>query len=63
MLKLDCSFFSRDRPCGYHKTDGVKCDDCQYYSLIGFEIFIIKLDAMGDVLRTTSMNLYRVWRK
>jgi lipopolysaccharide heptosyltransferase III len=55
MLKLDCRFFSGDRPCSYHKEMGIKCDNCTFYSPIGFKILIIKLDAMGDVLRTTSI--------
>ena len=55
MLKLDCRFFFGDRPCSYHKNMGIKCDHCQDYSPINFKILIIKLDAMGDVLRTTSI--------
>jgi len=55
LLKEDCSYFFGDRPCDYHKKKGIKCDDCEYYSPINFKILIIKLDAMGDVLRTTSI--------
>ena len=55
MLKEDCSYFFGDRPCDYHKKKGIKCDDCEYYSPTKFKILIIKLDAMGDVLRTTSI--------
>ena len=43
------------RPCDPHKKDGVKCDSCPYYKPINFKILIIKLDAVGDVLRTTSI--------
>jgi len=31
------------------------CNNCSYYSPVGFKILIIKLDATGDVLRTTSI--------
>jgi ADP-heptose:LPS heptosyltransferase len=55
ILKTDCRFFKGDRPCGPHKETGVKCDFCTYYQPINFKILIIKLDAVGDVLRTTSI--------
>lgn len=55
ILKTDCRFFKGDRPCAPHKESGVKCDDCSYYQPIKFKILIIKLDAVGDVLRTTSI--------
>ena len=55
MLKLDCRFFHGDKPCVFNKTEGIVCDDCNYYSPIKIKILVIKLDAMGDVLRTTSI--------
>ena len=55
ILKNDCRFFKGDRPCDPHKENGVKCDDCTYYQPIKSKILIIKLDAVGDVLRTTSI--------
>ena len=55
MLKIDCIHFYGDRPCNFHKNDGRKCDDCDKYEPINFKILIIKLDAIGDVLRTTSI--------
>ena len=54
-LKEDCMFFKGDRPCDPHKEKGVKCNDCTFYQPINFKILIIKLDAVGDVLRTTSI--------
>jgi len=54
-LKTDCKHFPGDRPCIPHKKTGVKCDDCTNYQPINFKILIIKLDAVGDVLRTTSI--------
>jgi ADP-heptose:LPS heptosyltransferase len=55
ILKTDCRYFKGDRPCDPHKEQGIKCDDCTYYQPIKFKILIIKLDAVGDVLRTTSI--------
>jgi len=55
MLKYNCKYFTGDRPCKFHKKYEIKCDSCNYYSPIGLKILIIKLDAIGDVLRTTSI--------
>ena len=55
ILKTDCRFFKGDKPCDPHKENGIKCDDCNYYQPIQSKILIIKLDAVGDVLRTTSI--------
>ena len=54
-LKKDCRYFPGDRPCKCHKEEGVVCPDCSYYAPIGRKILIIKLGAMGDVLRTTAI--------
>ena len=55
MLKLDCRYFHGDKPCVYNKTEGIVCGDCKYYNPIKMKILIVKLDAIGDVLRTTSI--------
>ena len=55
MLKLDCKYFHGDRPCVFNKTEGIVCDHCNYYCQIKMKILIIKLDAVGDVLRTTTI--------
>ncbi len=55
ILKTDCRYFPGDRPCRFNKQSGTMCDDCGEYSPVGFKIIIIKLDAPGDVLRTTSL--------
>jgi heptosyltransferase-2 len=55
MLKLDCRFFYGDKPCKFNKTEGIVCDGCNYYNPINMKILIVKLDAIGDVLRTTSI--------
>jgi len=54
-LKIDCRHFPGDRPCTFHKETGVKCSTCAHYGRIGTKILIIKLEAVGDVLRTTCI--------
>ncbi len=54
-IKKDCRYYRGDRPCAFHKDEGVKCGDCPHYSPFREKIVVIKLDAAGDVLRTTSI--------
>ena len=53
-IAFDCRFFIGDRPCSFHKATGVLCP-CDHYQKIEERILIIKLDAIGDVLRTTAL--------
>lgn len=55
MLKYDCKYFKGDRPCTFNKQQGIMCQSCNYYLSIDKKLLIIKLDAIGDVLRTTSI--------
>jgi ADP-heptose:LPS heptosyltransferase len=59
-LKTDCRFFRGDVPCKPHKGFGVHCVDdagtaCPHYDRITSNILIIKLGAIGDVIRTTPL--------
>jgi ADP-heptose:LPS heptosyltransferase len=59
-LKTDCRFFRGDVPCKPHKQFGVHCVDehgtvCPHYDPIDKHILIIKLGAIGDVIRTTPL--------
>src|ERR1700741_2383290 len=59
-LTLDCRYFRGDLPCKPHKQHGVHCvddtgKDCQYYDPTNKKILIIKLGAIGDVIRTTPL--------
>ena len=59
-LKTDCRFFRGDVPCKPHKEFGVHCTDeagtaCAHYDPIDKKILIIKLGAIGDVIRTTPL--------
>jgi heptosyltransferase-2 len=53
-IASDCRFFLGDRPCVWHKRDGVVCT-CDHYHRIEERVLIVKLDAMGDVLRSTAL--------
>jgi ADP-heptose:LPS heptosyltransferase len=55
IVKTDCRYFPGDHPCDLHKETGVLCAACEYYAPRGKRILIVKLDALGDVLRTTSL--------
>jgi hypothetical protein len=63
-LKTDCRSFRGDIPCKPHKQSGVHCVDsdgqtCPYYDRVEEKILIIKLGAVGDVIRTTPL-LYKL---
>jgi heptosyltransferase-2 len=53
-IAFDCRFFVGDRPCKWHKATGVLCT-CDHFQRVEERLLIIKLDAMGDVLRTTAL--------
>lgn len=53
-VAIDCRYFRSDRPCRWHKREEALCL-CAHYEPIRARILLIKLDAMGDVLRTTSL--------
>jgi len=50
--KTDCRHYLGEKPCA-KKRDG--CGDCPEFDPMGTRILIIKLAAMGDVLRTTPL--------
>ena len=60
--KRDCAFFNGDVPCRPHKEHGVHCDDCEHYKPLKEIILIIKLGAIGDVIRTTPL-LHKIWEE
>jgi heptosyltransferase-2 len=53
-IAFDCRFFLGDRPCVWHKQTGVLCT-CDRYERVEERLLIVKLDAMGDVLRSTAL--------
>ena len=54
-ILFDCHYFCGDRPCLPHKNSGVHCENCAEYDPIKARILIIKLNAVGDVLRTAGI--------
>ena len=55
IIHRDCRHFRGDIPCKPHKNEGVHCEGCSYYDPIKERILIIKLGAIGDVIRTTPL--------
>jgi ADP-heptose:LPS heptosyltransferase len=51
IIRDDCRYFLGHKPCRLRR----ECDGCSHYSPFGKRILIIKLAAMGDVLRTTPL--------
>lgn len=50
-LNLDCLHYRGEKPCKYNRL----CEGCDKYEAFGRKILVIKLGAMGDVLRTTPI--------
>ncbi len=55
IYKSDCKYFRGDVPCKPHKNNGVHCEDCPFYQPTEGRLLIIKLGAIGDVIRTTPI--------
>lgn len=58
-VRTDCRHYTGYKPC--HKADA--CPGCTHYAPRGAQVLVIKLAAMGDVLRTKSIlpALRRAW--
>ena len=54
VLGKDCRYWRGDRPCVFHKSEGVECE-CRHYDEVAERVLVVKLDAMGDVLRSTCV--------
>jgi len=50
-IRFDCRHFRNDKPCRF----ACACEGCEHYEPMGTRILIIKLDAVGDVARTTTL--------
>ncbi len=61
-IAYDCRYFLGDRPCVWHKREGHVCE-CTHYDPFKSTTLVIKLDAVGDVLRTTCLLplMERAW--
>lgn len=54
-IKYDCRFFRGGIPCKPNKLSNQVCSTCTEYAPIKTRILIIKLGAIGDVIRTTPL--------
>ncbi len=54
-LKFDCLYFKGHIPCIPNKLRNKVCGSCDEYRPISKRILIIKLGAIGDVIRTTPL--------
>jgi len=54
-FKPNCLHFKGDVPCNPHKLNGYHCNSCPEFTEISKRILIIKLGAIGDVIRTTPL--------
>ena len=50
----DCRHYRVDRPCGPHKRSAARCPTCTEFDPATKRVLVVKLGAMGDVLRTTA---------
>ena len=55
IVHTDCLLYRGSMPCEPHKATGQLCEDCPHYRPLSQRILIVKLGAMGDVLRTTAL--------
>lgn len=55
IYRPDCRHFTGEKPCLPHKQEGVVCDGCPRYEPVKERLLIVKLDAAGDVLRSTAI--------
>src|SRR6266850_1284015 len=55
LIHTDCRHYKGSMPCIFHKKDGRLCEGCVEYSPTKARVLIVKLAAVGDVLRTTSI--------
>jgi len=58
LFQYTCRYFIGEKPCRYKRT----CPGCPHFSPVTGRILIIKIGALGDVLRTTPL-LYPLKKK
>ncbi|MFD3000592.1 glycosyltransferase family 9 protein [Pontibacter toksunensis] len=62
LIHTDCLHFRGDVPCKPNKDHGYHCSGCTAYTKINKRVLLIKLGAIGDVIRTTPL-LHRIRRE
>ena len=54
-INFACRHYRGSRPCAFNKQAGAECPTCTHAAPYGERILFVKLDAIGDVLRSASM--------
>jgi ADP-heptose:LPS heptosyltransferase len=54
-IKYDCRYFKGEIPCRPNKLKNKECPTCDEYVPVKYKILIIKLGAVGDVIRSTPL--------
>ncbi len=55
MINFHCRHYRGSKPCIFNKAEGAECPTCMRGEEFKCRVLIIKLDALGDVLRTGSL--------
>jgi lipopolysaccharide heptosyltransferase III len=55
VIHQDCRYYLASKPCIWNKEDGSECAACNHYAPTNDRILVIKLDALGDVVRTIGL--------
>ena len=54
-ISFNCRHYRASKPCVFNKQDGSECPSCSHVSIYRDRILFVKLDAIGDVLRSASL--------
>lgn len=54
-INFDCRYYKASKPCIFNKLDGSECPSCSHVSRYNDRVLFVKLDAIGDVLRSASL--------
>ncbi len=54
-IKFDCRYFKGEIPCKPNKLSNKECPTCSEYDPVKYRILIIKLGAIGDIIRSTPL--------
>jgi heptosyltransferase-2 len=54
-VKFNCRYFKGHIPCKPNKEQNITCQNCNFFDEIKTRILIIKLGALGDVIRSTPL--------
>ena len=54
-INSQCRYYKASKPCKFNKLDGSECPTCRHVAPYRERILFIKLDAIGDVLRSGGL--------